>query len=115
MISIVIPCYNSQNTIAHVVEEIENAMADREKYEIILVNDCSPDSTKDVIKEISDRQLVVYGLIKENPFVTIAEMSQKTGVASRTIIRDLEYLQSRGMLVREGGRKEGHWIIIGEI
>ena len=31
MISIVIPCYNSQNTIAHVVEEIENAIQLKEK------------------------------------------------------------------------------------
>ena len=62
MISIVIPCYNSQNTIAHVVEEIENAMADREKYEIILVNDCSPDSTKDVIKDLCSKKSYITGV-----------------------------------------------------
>ena len=58
-----------------------------------VAKDVIKDVTKDVIKEISDRQLVVYGLIKENPFVTIAEMSQKTGVTTRTIKRDLECLQ----------------------
>lgn len=115
--------FKAENLEMPVFEEVHGgfmATVKREKFVAIqgrkdVAKDVIKDVTKDVIKEISDRQLVVYGLIKENPFVTIAEMSQKTGVASRTIIRDLEYLQSRGMLVREGGRKEGHWIIIGEI
>jgi ATP-dependent DNA helicase RecG len=115
--------FKAENLEMPVFEEVRGgfmATVKREKFVAIqgrkdVAKDVIKDVTKDVIKEISDRQLVVYGLIKENPFVTIAEMSQKTGVASRTIIRDLEYLQSRGMLVREGGRKEGHWIIIGEI
>ena len=115
--------FKAENLEMPLFEEVRGgfmATVKREKFVAIqgrkdVAKDVIKDVTKDVIKEISDRQLVVYGLIKENPFVTIAEMSQKTGVASRTIIRDLEYLQSRGMLVREGGRKEGHWIIIGEI
>ncbi|MCR4807334.1 MAG: glycosyltransferase family 2 protein [Lachnospiraceae bacterium] len=49
MISIVIPCYRSQNTIRKVVEDIEKAMEGREDHEIVLVNDCSPDDTIKVI------------------------------------------------------------------
>ena len=52
------------------------------------------------------------GMIAEDSFVTISEMSLKTEVATRTIIRDLDELQAMGILVRIGGRKEGHWEIV---
>ena len=51
MISFVIPCYRSQNTISGVVDEIFGAYAGKE-FEVILVNDCSPDDTLAVLKEI---------------------------------------------------------------
>ena len=47
LVSFVIPCYRSAATIGSVVEEIEAAMSalERYEYEVILVNDCSPDDT----------------------------------------------------------------------
>ncbi len=50
-------------------------------------------------------------MIIEDSFVTIPEMSLKTGVATRTIKRDIENLQSSGILTRKGGRKDGEWIV----
>ena len=47
-ISFVIPCYNSTNTIEFVVNEITetmNVQMSEYDYEIILVNDCSPNGT----------------------------------------------------------------------
>ena len=70
------------------------------------------DVTKDVTKEPSERQQFILKMIKEDAFVTIPEMSLKTGMATRTIKRDIEMLQNIGLLVREGGRKEGHWVIV---
>lgn len=51
LISIVIPCYNSEKTIGDVVNEIQSVMSNQPKYEyeIILINDASKDNT---IKEI---------------------------------------------------------------
>ncbi len=68
--------------------------------------------TKDVTKELSERQNIILDLIKKNPLVTIPEMSLKIGVVIRTVKRDIEYLQSNGFIIREGGRKEGHWKIL---
>ena len=38
-------------------------------------------------------------------------MSEKEGTNERTIERDLAKLKKMGILTREGGRKEGKWII----
>ena len=51
-VSFVIPCYNSSKTIGKVIEEIKETMKQLVKYEyeIILVKDCSPDNTFEVIE-----------------------------------------------------------------
>ena len=55
MISYGIPCYRSSQTIGDVVAQIREKMQSLTKYdyEIILVNDCSPDETFDVIKKMA--------------------------------------------------------------
>ena len=70
------------------------------------------DVTKDVTKELTERQLAILRIITEDSSVTIPEMSLKTGVATRTIKRDIENLQQRGILTRKGGRKDGEWVVI---
>lgn len=68
-ISFVIPCYRSAQTIRGVVEEISaamekirNAESQECRYEIILVNDCSPDDTFEVIKSICAERGDVCGV-----------------------------------------------------
>ena len=53
-ISFVIPCYRSENTLKAVVDEIMRTMQGITSYEydIFLVNDCSPDGTMEVIKQL---------------------------------------------------------------
>lgn len=50
-ISFVIPCYRSEQTIGHVVAEIDGKMQEMKdfEYEIVLVNDCSPDNTMNAL------------------------------------------------------------------
>lgn len=61
--SFVIPCYKSSQTIGTVVKEIEEAMNGRD-YEVILVNDSSPDDTFNTISELckSDSRIVGVNL-----------------------------------------------------
>jgi len=70
------------------------------------------DVTKDVTKELSERQKDILIMIAQDSFVTIPEMSLKAGVATRTIKRDMEDLQSKGIIIRVGGSKYGHWEIV---
>lgn len=55
LVSFVIPCYRSENTITAVVEEIRRTMPalTQYNYELLLVNDCSPDGTFEVIKKLA--------------------------------------------------------------
>ena len=66
-ISFVIPCYRSENTIEGVVSEIESTMEilSKEKnysYEIILVNDCSPDNTMGAIRRLCEEKRNIIGI-----------------------------------------------------
>lgn len=63
-VSFVIPCYRSEKTLEHVVEEIKNKMKELTEYsyEIILVNDCSPDGTEAVIRRLCEHNAEVRGL-----------------------------------------------------
>jgi len=74
---------------------------------------------KDSPKELSDRQKVIIEMIIADPFLSakaISEkmsekMSEKEGTNERTIERDLAKLKKLGILTREGGRKEGKWVV----
>ena len=56
-VSFVIPCYRSEHTVAAVAAEIEKTMAALPRYtwELVLVNDCSPDGTFRVIRELAEQ------------------------------------------------------------
>ena len=51
MLSIIIPVFNEKNTILRIIEKIEN-LKDIDK-EIIIVEDCSTDGTKELLKKFT--------------------------------------------------------------
>ncbi|MCD7863949.1 MAG: glycosyltransferase family 2 protein [Lachnospiraceae bacterium] len=63
-ISYVIPCYRSEHTLEKVVEEIIHTMDGMPEYlyDIVLVNDCSPDKTIQVIKSLCARYPFIQGI-----------------------------------------------------
>ena len=92
--------------------ELKNKIEVDEVELVLPVLASTTNVVKDVVKELTDRQQVILGLIKENPSLSASEMSQKTGMVTRTIHRDLASLHEKGILTREGGRKDGKWVII---
>ena len=63
-ISFVIPCYRSENTLEGVVSEIKAAMSqlkDKE-WELVLVNDASPDGTLEVIRRLCAENENITGI-----------------------------------------------------
>ncbi len=63
-VSFVIPCYRSQDTLGVVVQEITDTMRKLSvyQYEVILVNDCSPDDTFSEIKSLAARLPHIIGI-----------------------------------------------------
>ena len=76
-LSFVIPCYRSENTIETVVQEIRDTIAAHNAaasqatpdasaktfdYEIVLVNDCSPDNVWQVIKKLASEDAHIKGI-----------------------------------------------------
>ena len=50
-ISVVIPCYNEEQTVLQIVKKVQGVLVDNE-YEIIIIDDLSTDNTKQVIDSI---------------------------------------------------------------
>ena len=57
-VSIVIGLYNSEKTIEAVLEEIKNAFSKTDKYtyEVVLVDDFSPDGVYNLVKKIAKKE-----------------------------------------------------------
>lgn len=70
-ISIVIPCYNSQDTIENVVNEYINVLRKNSinNYEFVLINDASKDNTWNVLQKIA----------KNHPNTTVISLSKNFG------------------------------------
>ena len=88
---------------------------DRAKVGYIFIatngNDFLKDCTKDCTKQLTERQSVIINNILLSATITIPEIARKTGVSERTIKTDIADLQAKGILTREGGRKDGRWVI----
>lgn len=54
-LSFVIPCYKSEKTIGKVIEEIRKTVKVGTDYEIICVNDSSPDNLERVLNDLVDK------------------------------------------------------------
>ncbi len=71
LLSFVIPCYRSENTVTSVIGEIIDTVSEKfdYDYEIIAVNDCSPDDVYSVIKKLS----------AENPKIKAIDLAKNVG------------------------------------
>ena len=84
-LSFVIPCYRSESTIETVVQEIRDTVATRPDtdYEIVLVNDCSPDGVWQVIKRLAANDNHIKGICLAKNFgqhcALMAGYGQATG------------------------------------
>ena len=83
---------------------------------VVLNKDFTKDFIKDFIKEkriqLSERQERILFMILDDDTITSQKIAQKTGVSQRTILKDINKLQTIGILARDGGRKNGTWVIV---
>lgn len=65
--------------------------------------------------QLTDRQKKICKLIKEYPQISAKGLSEVLSVVSRTIERDLSELQKDGIIIREGSKTAGHWMLLKQI
>ena len=60
------------------------------------------------------RRNTILDLIRSNPTITIPEIAIIQKVSARTIERDFDWLEDKGIIIREGSRADGdgRWIIV---
>lgn len=57
--------------------------------------------------------LRILGVIEKEPSVTMDQLSERLGVARRTLVRYMNILQENNRIKRVGGKRFGHWEVIG--
>lgn len=65
--------------------------------------------------QLTDRQIKICKLIKDYPHISAKGLSEVLSVVPRTIERDLSELQKEGVIIREGSKTAGHWVILKQI
>jgi predicted HTH transcriptional regulator len=68
--------------------------------------------TKDLEKDLlSQNQLEIMNLIRDNILITQAELSKRIGINEKNIRNNISKLKSKGLLERVGSDKGGYWKI----
>lgn len=60
-------------------------------------------------QDITEREKIIIDLIKSNPQITLAEISDKIDKSLRTVNNAMKALQEKGIIERSGGKKNGNW------
>ena len=61
--------------------------------------------------KISEKQKKIILILKEDPYCTIKEISDKLEVNHSTVERNIKKLRENGIVERVGARKDGKWIV----
>ncbi len=64
-LTIIIPVYNEKNTINLIIEKLKKVNLNRIKKQIIIVDDCSTDGTKEILKKIGKKDKSIKIIFKE--------------------------------------------------
>ena len=68
--------------------------------------------TVKVTQKVTVNQQKIIEAIKENPYITQDELSQKIGIARKNIISNMKKLQEKNIIRRVGADKNGWWEVI---
>ena len=76
------------------------------------MKECMKECKKECKKELSDIQTLILKILSGDNKTTIPDLARKTGLSARKISNELKALREDfHILKREGGRKDGYWII----
>jgi glycosyltransferase involved in cell wall biosynthesis len=119
LISVVVPVYNSQDIIEELCKRLEDALKRMcgDKYEIILVDDCSSDGVWTKIKNLAAQKPHITGHRLGNNFgqfmATLAGISKAKGSYVVTIDDDLEYDPADIQKLWDALHKNDYYLVFG--
>jgi len=116
--------FKAENLEMPVFEEVRGgfmATIKREKFMAIqrghnVTSNVTSDVTSPIgslsVVQLTDRQKEICKMIKNDPRVSVKEMSLVLSLVERTVKRDLADMQKKGVLIREGNTSAGHWVLL---
>ena len=87
---------------------IRNLQQEIEQFRESMEQDVIGDK-KENVTDVTDRQHAIINLVKEHTNMTTTQMAERLGVTKRTILRDIEALKEKGLIIRVGSEKTGYW------
>ena len=67
------------------------------------------DEDEKVTAKVTVNQQKILDAIKQNPHLTMGELSEIVGIAKKNIFNNMKKLQEAGLLIRHGADKNGWW------
>lgn len=65
-----------------------------------------------VIENLTDKEQTVIHLIRRKPSITVSKIAVSMGVSAKTAERAIKSLKEKGIIQREGAKKNGNWVIL---
>ncbi len=65
-----------------------------------------------LVERLVESQRKIMGFIKANPRISKRELSDKVGISTTAIDKNINKLKDKGLLKRIGPDKGGHWEVI---
>lgn len=114
MISVIIPCYNEEESLPHFIKEMSKVMNEMKKvkFELIFVNDGSKDRTLEILKDMSKEDKRVKYIDMSRNFgkeaAMLAGLEMSSGDYVAIMDADLQDPPSLLMEMYKGIKEEGY-------
>lgn len=59
-LSVIIPVYNERNTVLEIIRRVESVKLDDAEKELVIVDDCSTDGTKDILNKLKKHTIIFH-------------------------------------------------------
>lgn len=66
-----------------------------------------------LVERLAESQRKILAKVKDNPYMSKKELSDKIGISTTAIDKNISQLKKKGLLKRVGPDKGGHWEVAG--